>query len=323
MAAWAVPFLSFASAAHPWTPDIEVTRRHQLPELAPNAAVEVYAMDKPLSGLPIPLMEATQGWHSGLAFRSGSSFWYLEYYAKDGMKSAVLPEIDGSSLVWNNTAILGLKMNTSVQIEAYWTRALFLGVVNGSVYNAWCCWAATYGRTYPSYELFNVLDGWPASVTYIFATTCVDFVHRAIQVFQTLGANFRPLMAYKHDWVNLYAVQRPLEVNMSDYAERMSVLEWYKVVLGQADSVQSWLLMLPNFLKDRGIEHVFLRSEGKYWKIMLNASHPFGFDFAEDHRIAWPNNRTLAADLEVGCDASIVHPEYLKDASSAGVLLPW
>ncbi|KAL1525673.1 hypothetical protein AB1Y20_020523 [Prymnesium parvum] len=184
MAAWAVPFLSFASAAHPWTPDIEVTRRHQLPELAPNAAVEVYAMDKPLSGLPIPLMEATQGWHSGLAFRSGSSFWYLEYYAKDGMKSAVLPEIDGSSLVWNNTAILGLKMNTSVQIEAYWTRALFLGVVNGSVYNA---------------------------------------------------------------------------------------------------------------------------CEGKYWKIMLNASHPFGFDFAEDHRIAWPNNRTLAADLEALLSPSDVH----------------
>eukprot|EP00455_Lapot_gusevi_P005686 TRINITY_DN1242_c0_g1_i4.p1 TRINITY_DN1242_c0_g1~~TRINITY_DN1242_c0_g1_i4.p1 ORF type:complete len:374 (-),score=53.01 TRINITY_DN1242_c0_g1_i4:3-1124(-) len=219
-----------------FTPDFILTQLSQLPIFPADAQLEVFYLESPLLQPSLGnTMAYLDGFHAGIGFRYAPptsttvQTLMLEYYAEEGMLSAVVPQISNNDLVWHNKIVIGY--NTTFD-DTYWVKASSMGLIRGSHFNAIRCFLLDYIEKQPAYQLWNVVVGPTPGELVVGSSTCVDFVWAVFGALTNAGAQLRPALptTIRLDSVSFY-IRPPLTtVNMSTPQGHQEVLLYYRTI---------------------------------------------------------------------------------------------
>jgi hypothetical protein len=146
------PLLALLVATSAAAAEKIIRTRSDLPTVPGYCTVQTYYVEHLLHALGTAA-ELLQAYHSAVAFESTDCStqmprMVLEWYALDFPYGAILPNFANSTLVWNNTAVVGMvPLNMS-----HWTKVHHIGNVSGTVFNAYCDWVLRFSMANPAYE---------------------------------------------------------------------------------------------------------------------------------------------------------------------------
>jgi len=218
--------------------------------------------------------------HGGIGFRTNEQTVVLEFYAVNGIGGAVFPTLLNpnstsiSSIQWHNEAVVGY---INAIEKAYWTKSVFMGIIDGVLFNKFCCWLPTYLSAHPTYQLFNVYRPGVPNTQFIRATTCVDFVWDAFYALHTLGASLNPVLSPQHDYVNLYTLNAPEPLNPQSAQDVRELIGFYQSLYefsGMATgSKNKSLTELVKALQHQTNNTAYVYVNGTYYRMVFSAPY--------------------------------------------------
>jgi len=222
-----------------------VRMREQLPFLAGDASAKLYYVEAGVQVDESINTEAMDFWHSGIALvvEGGGSEprreMTLQWYAKDGMFGALLPD---ESLNWKDEAVTVFSDDID---SAYWTKKTHLGDATGEVLNRYFDFVVEYTRTHRWYNLWRVVadDGAVLKEDHV----CDSFSEQSINQFYHLGASMDLSVRPRRNYARVFAQPGTTSLEVVDLRSRDpadapaqgEVVAWYKRLAEHAVHVKA------------------------------------------------------------------------------------
>jgi len=203
-----------------------ISSTDQIPPVDPDARGELIYLEAAIpinEGLGIDTGKVNV-YHSGIGVAFGGDRLNLtvQWYAKEGLGSAIFRSADG---IWQNKAVLVL---SPLIAQDYWTKQTKVADITGAMWNKHAEFLASYAKKHPAYQLWRVVL---AGDVLIPESICDSFSEASLQKFQELGAEMdlarSPL---KRNYVTLVVKEKPTLVKMDDPTKAEEVLRFYQRV---------------------------------------------------------------------------------------------
>lgn len=211
-----------------------VRMREQLPLLADDALAWLYYVEAGVQVDKSINTEVMDFWHSGIALvvEGGGSErrreMTLQWYAKDGMFGALLPD---ERLNWKDETVTVFSDDID---SAYWTKKTHVGNATGEVLNRYFDFVVEYARTYRWYNLWRVVadDGAVLKEDRV----CDSFSEQSINQFYHLGASMDLSVRPRRNYARIFAQPGTTSLEVIDLGSRdpadapaqREVVAWYK-----------------------------------------------------------------------------------------------
>ncbi|KAL6064448.1 hypothetical protein QOT17_010844 [Balamuthia mandrillaris] len=244
----------------------------------PGVDYEIHYLEAPLFKAKFgDLLASADAFHGGLSFvnrEDPSDLFELEFMADISVLGALMPQVvlkeeSTPELYWANSASAHIVPKLA---EDYWTKSQVIGTAKGEQLNELFKWVHQYNKENGFYALWQ-FHSHPTAPPFHNSHNCYDWVHKALEQLQRLGAEFDSKAEVKRNLISLYT-KEPVEVDYNDPAKRLELLQFFgrfKQLLDLKDKPHEEIdpVLVTKLLQENFEEGIYVYHRDTYYFLEL------------------------------------------------------